>query len=659
MHTNKKNLKNEIETSPGVLVEMLKQRSESIWVIDLQFNYIFFNDRYKETLKNENGIEPKIGLNAIGVLKTDDQKEFWRKQYRACTSGHNHSFEYSDEADHQLRYYKVNLCPFISDGKIHGISAFSIDITSLKEAEKRSTTISNILEDSINEIYIFDASTYKFIYANKGALTNIGYKKSEIYELTPLDIKPQLDKRRFDEIVKPLKNRELKSITFETTHQRKDKSLYPVEVHLQLTRLHGIDVFVAFILDLTEKKRIENEIRETQIQYEKLIDQAGDAIFLADFDTANIIYCNKQATRVLGYSKDELLQMKVSELDPNFVKDDHRRKLWNKFKPGKTMTLEVVHKRKDGSLLPVEVRTGVITFKGKKAVLGFSRDITDRKKQEKELIDYRENLEKLVAERTADLAKSRTALVNIIEDITETSDKLRKANAHLDTVNKELETFTYSVSHDLKAPIRAISGFSYLLRQNLMDSLAEKPLKYLNNIEANALNMSKLIEDLLRFSKLNKLEFSAQPVDIQQLFSKAFEQLSTIDDKSKVLFDLKPLPSCRGDEAMLKQVVVNLLSNALKFSARNPNPKISVDGFITKQVVQYSVTDNGVGFDMTYANKLFGVFQRLHSHEEFEGTGVGLAIVQKIIHRHGGEIWAQSELNKGASFYFTLPVKPK
>ena len=249
--------------------------------------------------------------------------------------------------------------------------------------------------------------------------------------------------------------------------------------------------------------------------------------------------------------------------------------------------------------------------------------------------------------------------MNIIEDITDTSEILQTANARRDRMKKELETFTYSVSHDLKAPIRAISGFTYLLRQNLMDSLAEKPLKYLNTIEANALNMSKLIEDLLRFSKLNKIGFSAQPVDIQQLFSKAFEQLSSIENKSKVHFDLKPLPACRGDEAMLQQVVVNLLSNALKFSACNPNPKISVEGFITNHKAQYSVTDNGVGFDMAYANKLFGVFQRLHSNEEFEGTGVGLAIVQKIIHRHGGEIWAKSAPNKGASFYFTLPVKPK
>ena len=353
MRKTQENLKIERKSPAGILAEMLKQRSELIWVIDLQFNYIFFNDRYQETLKNENGMEPKIGLNAVGILKSSAQKKFWRKQYKQCVNKGQHSFEYSDEADHQLRYYMVNLNPFILDGKINGISAVSMDITSLKEVEKRATTISNILEDSINEIYIFDASTYKFIYANKGALTNIGYKLSEIYALTPIDIQPQFDKRRFDEMIMPLKKRELKSITFETTHQRKDHSLYPVEVHMQLTRLEDIEVYVSFILDLIEKLQAENEIRETQIQYEKLMDQAGDAIFLADFDTAKIIYCNKQATRVLGYSKEELLQMKVSDLDPVFIKDDHRRKLWNTFKPGETMTIEVMHKRKNGSLFPV------------------------------------------------------------------------------------------------------------------------------------------------------------------------------------------------------------------------------------------------------------------------------------------------------------------
>jgi signal transduction histidine kinase len=229
--------------------------------------------------------------------------------------------------------------------------------------------------------------------------------------------------------------------------------------------------------------------------------------------------------------------------------------------------------------------------------------------------------------------------------------------AQLEQSNQELESFSYSISHDLRIPLRAVSGYASMLAEDYESILDEEGRRLLNVIRSNGKQMGILIDDLLAFSKLGRQRLSATEVDMHAL---AANILNDVRDREPLLAAtvvVDPLPVAKGDRALLRQVWTNLISNAVKYSSKNPLAEVRISGSSNETESTYSVSDNGVGFDMVYYEKLFGVFQRLHAADEFPGTGVGLAIVHRIITRHGGRIWAESEIGKGSIFYFALPHK--
>lgn len=232
--------------------------------------------------------------------------------------------------------------------------------------------------------------------------------------------------------------------------------------------------------------------------------------------------------------------------------------------------------------------------------------------------------------------------------------RIQNLNDELLAANKELESFSYSVSHDLRAPLRAVSGFSRILLSDYADDLPEDATRYLNLVGANAAQMGRLIDDLLAFSRLSRQAVSQQQVRPGDLARQVFDELHAFDDKREIEFTVRDMPPVEADPALLRQVYVNLVGNALKYTGKREKARIEVGAEAQNGTAVYYVQDNGVGFDMKYANKLFAVFQRLHRSDEFEGTGVGLAIAQRIIHRHGGRIWAEAEVDKGARFLFTI-----
>lgn len=237
------------------------------------------------------------------------------------------------------------------------------------------------------------------------------------------------------------------------------------------------------------------------------------------------------------------------------------------------------------------------------------------------------------------------------------TDELSSQNEKLNQVNQELESFAYSVSHDLRAPLRHIAGFVDLLEKKNQQELSAKGLTYLGYIKEATRDMNRLIEDLLNFSRIGRAEIKGVKFEMTLLVHEVVRQLEKNHIGSKIDWQIEAMPKVFADLSMIKQVWINLLGNAVKYSSKREHPVIKVTAKQEKELVIFSVQDNGVGFDMKYRHKLFGTFQRLHSDEEYEGTGIGLAIVRRIVIRHGGTVWAEGEPEKGATFYFSLPSK--
>jgi light-regulated signal transduction histidine kinase (bacteriophytochrome) len=271
---------------------------------------------------------------------------------------------------------------------------------------------------------------------------------------------------------------------------------------------------------------------------------------------------------------------------------------------------------------------GVI-YAGMGAVVALlTQKVTQRKREQEELRRINETLEQRVLARTAEL----------------------------DSTNKELEAFSYSVAHDLRAPLRHMDGFIRLLKKHSWASLDERNQRYLGIISDSARQMGLLIDDLLAFSRVGRAELKLLPVSLQQLVQEAMQELREETQERDIAWKISQLPDVMADRSMMRLVMINLLANAVKFTGKRERAEIEVGASPDEaEGIVVFVRDNGVGFDMEYADKLFGVFQRLHPAEEYEGTGIGLANVQRIIHRHKGRTWARGEVGEGATFYFSLP----
>jgi PAS domain S-box-containing protein len=363
-----------------------------------------------------------------------------------------------------------------------------------------------------------------------------------------------------------------------------------------------------------------------EVRYRGLFEGVWDSIAILE-ERGRYIDVNPAFERMTGYRRDELLNMRTADLTAHDPADGSAP-LSQLLQGPAAMELEI--RRKSGEVIHVETHASTVTLPGDTVTVAIIRDISDRKRIEEETRRLNEILEQRVAART---------------------DALQAAN-------RELEAFSYSVSHDLRAPLRAVDGFSRIVLDEYGAELPPEAQRYLHLVRNGAQRMGLLIDDLLMLSRIGRQPLRTQRVTPAVLVSEVVEELRGEFGSRAIELTIGDLPACQADPALLKQVLVNLLSNAFKYSRGRSPARIEIGAAESAEnsVEQtYFVKDNGIGFDMAYADKLFGVFQRLHRAEDFEGTGVGLAIVQRIIHRLGGRIWAEASVNQGATFWFTLP----
>lgn len=365
-------------------------------------------------------------------------------------------------------------------------------------------------------------------------------------------------------------------------------------------------------------------------RFKNTLDMTTDCVFMFDPETLKFNYVNDGAINQVGYSEREMMSMIPVDIKPEYDEPAFRHLLQPMLDGElKQLQFETVHQHKNGNLIPVEISLSYVQSADEPGrFVAIVDDITARKRVQQELDRHREHLEELVDERTTELRAA----------------------------NKELETFSYSVSHDLRAPLRSIDGFSMALLEDYSDKIDEEGRDYLNRVRNSAQTMSNLIDDLLELSRLTRSEFKREEVDLSVISSGVLSELAAQEPKRNVETHIEEGITVSGDKRLLKVMMDNLIGNAWKYTGNEEMPKIEIGQMDKNGASVYYIRDNGAGFDMKYADKLFGAFQRLHSPQDFPGTGVGLAIVQRIVRRHGGRTWAEAEEDKGATFYFSLGI---
>ena len=390
----------------------------------------------------------------------------------------------------------------------------------------------------------------------------------------------------------------------------------------------SVKAVVSNFRDITERKEAELKLERSEQRFRALIERSHNGIVLTDAK-GKLKYISPSNKHITGYETNELFGRHTSEFNhPDDVEQVKKSYADVTTRPGKVVYVQWRIKHKDGTWRWMEgTRTNMLNDPAVEAVVTNFRDITERKQADEEIRKLNEELEERVKQRTS----------------------------QLEAVNNDLKAFTYSVSHDLRTPLRAISGFSEQLVKLYNGQLDANGVRMLKIVSDNAIKMGQLIDDLLTYSRIGYSSLALSEIEMMSFAQSVIDELKEANPTLQIKFSLGEPHKVICDKVLIRQVLMNMLGNAVKFSSKNAQSEVSFGSYMENGGHVFFIKDNGAGFDMKYADKLFGVFQRLHKMNEFEGTGVGLAIVHRIIQKHGGSVWAEGKIKEGATFYFSIP----
>jgi PAS domain S-box-containing protein len=512
-----------------------------------------------------------------------------------------------------------------------------IDLTERKKAERRlydsEERLRLTLEATRIGVWDWDMKNDRW-YASPTYYTLLGYepengladRRAWLEHLHP-DDRAQVSER-----IQDVLKHESPEYRYEARVRHTDGRYRWIEVHgfgIQRDAEGKVTRMLGTRMDITDRKQAESALRESEERYRLLHENAGVGIGYYAPD-GTVISFNRLAASHMGGKPEDFTGKSIHEIFPPHDADFYLDRL------RKAIATESMLEYEDHVSLPSGPKWFLSVFaricNAQGDVIGvqiISKDITDRRNTEEELRRHREHLEELVAERTA----------------------------AVEATNRELESFLYSVSHDLRTPLRAIDGYSHMLAARYAKTPDAETDRLIRVVRENSAKMSRLIDDILAFSRSGRTKMRCVDVNMEQVAQEAWSNLEPLRAGRDIRFEVKPIGLARGDPALLRQVWTNLLANAVKFTRPTAGAVVEVGGGRSTKEYTYYVKDNGVGFDPAYAHKLFGLFQRLHGVQEFEGTGIGLAIVKRIVARHGGRIEAEGNVGEGATFRFTLPVK--